>query len=114
MYATDAKQGSVMSDIRKISIFRSGKNQAIRIPRDMELPEGDAFIRRDGDRLIIEPAGSATLLDLLTTLEPIEDVFPEINDPAPERIDEDKSEIRKAARDGLVKYRDTLRALADA
>ena len=30
------------------------------------------------------------------------------------RVDKDQSELRNAAREGMVKYRDTLRALADA
>ena len=76
-----------MGEVRKISIFRNGRNQAIRIPRDMELPEGEAFISREGDRLIIEPAGPSTLLDLLKTLEPLEDEFPELEDSIPDPVE---------------------------
>jgi len=73
--------------VRKISIFRNGRNQAIRIPKDMELPEGEAFITREGDRLIIEPARPSALLDLLKTLEPIEEEFPELEDSMPDPVE---------------------------
>jgi len=76
-----------MGDARKISIFRNGRNQAIRIPKEMELPEGDAYIRREGSQLIIEPAESATLLELLATLDPIGEEFPDINDSPPDAVD---------------------------
>ena len=44
-----------MSSIRRVRLFRNGSNQAVRIPRDLELPGDEALIRREGDRLILEP-----------------------------------------------------------
>ena len=38
-----------------IRLFRNGRNQAIRIPREFELPGEEAMIHKEGDRLIIEP-----------------------------------------------------------
>jgi len=76
-----------MGNIRKISVFRNGRNQAIRIPREMELPDGDATIRQDGNRLIIEPAGPTSLLELLETLTPIREEFPDIEDDVPDAVD---------------------------
>ena len=60
---------------RKVSLFRNGRNQAVRIPRDLEMPGDEVLIHREGDRLILEPAPKKSLLALLATLEPIEDDF---------------------------------------
>ena len=72
---------------RKVSLFRNGRNQAVRIPRDMELPGEEAILRRDGDRLVLEPVVPNSLLALLKTLEPIEDDFAAIDAPAPRPVD---------------------------
>jgi antitoxin VapB len=74
---------------RRVSLFRNGRNQAIRIPRDMELPGAEAVIRKEGDTLIIEPAAKPDplgLLEYLDSLEPLDIDFPEIDDPPPEPI----------------------------
>jgi antitoxin VapB len=72
---------------RHVRLFRNGKNQAIRIPREFELPGEDAVIRKDGDRLIIEPAPPRSLLALLDSLEPLEEDFPIIEDLPIDPID---------------------------
>jgi antitoxin VapB len=41
---------------RHVKLFKKGRNQAVRIPREFELPGEEAIIRKDGQRLIIEPA----------------------------------------------------------
>ena len=66
---------------RHIRLFRNGSNQALRIPRDLELPGNDAVIRKEGDRLIVEPVRNPSLLALLATLQPLDEEFPEIEDP---------------------------------
>jgi antitoxin VapB len=40
---------------RRVSLFRNGRNQAVRIPRSFELPGREVVMRKEGDRLIIEP-----------------------------------------------------------
>jgi antitoxin VapB len=70
---------------RRVKLFRNGRNQAVRIPREFELAEGEAIMRKEGDRLIIEPASS--LLAVLARLEPIDEEFPPIEDPLPEPVD---------------------------
>ena len=65
---------------RPVKLFRNGRNQAVRIPREFELPGTDAIMRKEGDRLVIEPAQPISLLALLSTLEPIDEDFP----PVPE------------------------------
>jgi len=68
---------------RHVRLFRNGRNQAVRIPREFELPGTEAVMRKEGDRLVIEPARPASLLAVLATLAPLEEDFPPIPDPAP-------------------------------
>jgi antitoxin VapB len=72
---------------RRLKIFKNGRNQAVRIPREFEVPGEDAVMRKEGDRLVIEPAAPQSLLALLKTLMPIDEDFAPIPDPAPEPID---------------------------
>lgn len=72
---------------RQVRLFRNGANQAVRIPKEFELPGVDAVMRREGDRLIIEavkpvhPKGSPAAL--LAALErwaaegPLDEEFPD-------------------------------------
>lgn len=71
---------------RHVKIFRNGRNQAVRIPREFALPGEDAIMRKEGDKLIIEPAPPTSLLTILSGLTPIEENFPPIDDPAPEPV----------------------------
>jgi antitoxin VapB len=68
-------------------LFRNGRNQAVRIPREFELPGEEAIMRKEGPRLVIEPLPKRSLIDLLKTLEPIEEDFGPIDDPPPEPVD---------------------------
>lgn len=76
-----------MSAERRVKIFKNGRNQAVRIPREFELPGEDAVMRKEGGRLVIEPAPPKSLLSVLATLEPLEETFPEIDDEPPEPVD---------------------------
>jgi antitoxin VapB len=71
---------------RHVKLFRNGRNQAVRIPREFELPGEDAVMRKDGDRLIIEPAAPKSLLALLATLAPLDEEFSPIPDAAPDPV----------------------------
>ena len=44
-------------------------------------------MRKEGDRLIVEPTRRQMLLSLLAGWEPLEEEFPEIEDAAPEPVD---------------------------
>lgn len=71
-----------MQNERHVRLFRNGRNQALRIPREFELPGEEAILRQEGDRLVIEPLKrKRDLLEILATLEPIDEDFPEIDDP---------------------------------
>jgi antitoxin VapB len=61
--------------VRHVKLFRNGRNQAVRIPREFELVGEDATIRKEGDKLIIEPVAPRSLLSLLKTLAPLEEDF---------------------------------------
>jgi antitoxin VapB len=68
---------------RKVRLFRNGRNQAVRIPRDFELPGTEALLRKEGDRLIVEPMPRPSLLKLLSTWEPLDEDPPTIDDLGP-------------------------------
>ena len=70
----------IMHNERHVSLFRNGRNQAIRIPREFELEGTEAIIHKEGDRLIIEPVRKKSLKTLLASLSPIDEEFPEIVD----------------------------------
>ena len=73
-----------MASERHVRLFKNGRNQAVRIPREFELPGNSAIMRKEGERLIIDPLPPKSLLALLTTLAPLDENFPPIPDPRPE------------------------------
>ena len=72
---------------RQVRLFKNGRNQAVRIPREFELPGKEAILKVDNGRLIIEPMPKETLLDYLARMEPIDEEWPEIEDYPPEPVD---------------------------
>jgi antitoxin VapB len=72
---------------RRVRLFKNGRNQAVRIPREFELPGDEAIIRKEGQRLIIEPVPPKSLLGVLASLPTLEEDFALIEDrpaePAP-------------------------------
>jgi antitoxin VapB len=77
-----------MSEQRHVRLFRNGRNQAVRIPVEFELPGDEAIMHRDGDRLVIEPVRKRGLIALLKTMKPLDEKFPDIDDsmPGPEPV----------------------------
>ena len=75
--------------VRAVKLFRNGANQAVRIPKEFELPGVNALIHREGKRLIIEPAPDkpakgtigalAQALREMTLEGPIEEEFPDLD-----------------------------------
>ncbi len=76
-----------MDPLRRVRIFKNGSNQAIRIPRELELDAEEATIRKDGKRLVIEPVERRSVLKLLSTWRPLDVRFPEILDTPPEPVE---------------------------
>jgi antitoxin VapB len=72
---------------RSVRLFRNGRNQAVRIPRDLELPGKEALIRKEGEALIIVPARRRSLLDTLKSLKRLRETFPPTKDRPAEPLD---------------------------
>jgi antitoxin VapB len=81
------RDGTIVMTERHVKLFKNGRNQAVRIPREFELPGEDAIIRKDGQRLIIEPAPPRSLLALLATLPTLDEEFPPIEDRPADPVD---------------------------
>jgi antitoxin VapB len=71
---------------RQVRLFKNGRNQAVRIPREFQLPGEDAIMRKEGESLIIEPAPTKSLLAVLATLSPIAEEIPPFLDAAPDPV----------------------------
>ena len=76
-----------METDRHVRLFRNGRNQALRIPRDLELPGRDAILRKEGPRLVVEPVARPSLLGVPATLKPLAEDFPRIKSLPAEPVD---------------------------
>jgi antitoxin VapB len=79
-----------METARRAAVFRNGRNQAVRIPREFELPGREVTIHREGTRLVLEPVQEKRgLLEVLRSLPPLpeHEQLPEIPDYPPEPVD---------------------------
>lgn len=76
-----------MNAERLVRLFKNGRNQALRIPRDLELPGREAILRKEGRRLVVEPVARPSLLAVLAKLKPLEEEFPRIERLPAEPID---------------------------
>jgi antitoxin VapB len=74
---------------RRVRLFKNGRNQAVRIPVEFELPGDEAIVHREGNRLVIEPVQKRSLLQVLSELTPIEEEFPNVDEslPPPRPVD---------------------------
>ena len=68
---------------RHVRLFRNGRNQALRIPRAFEREGNEAIIRKEGDRLIVEPIRKRRRLALLSTLDALGEPFPDVDEDVP-------------------------------
>jgi antitoxin VapB len=75
----DGMDNSPMTE-RHAALFRNGRNQAVRIPREFEMEGSEVVIRKEGDRLVLIPIRRKTLRDLLASWEPLDDALPEVED----------------------------------
>lgn len=67
---------------REVSIFRNGRNQAVRIPREFEFSSERVIMRKVGQRLILEPVPRRKLAEVLAELSPLPDheTLPDVDD----------------------------------
>ncbi len=68
---------------RHVSLFRNGRNQAIRIPREFEFKSKKAIIRKEGNKLIIEEVKQPNLIELLDSWESLDITFPDVDKDLP-------------------------------
>src|SRR5271156_1028922 len=71
-------ENAAMTEQRHVRLFRNGRNQAVRIPVEFELPGDEAIMHRDGERLVIEPVRKRGLVALLKSMKPIDESFPDV------------------------------------
>lgn len=74
-------------ETRHVRLFRNGRNQAVRIPREFELPGSEALLSREGEVLTLRPAKPRSLLAWLRSLPPVDEHLPKVRDRAPEPVD---------------------------
>ncbi len=72
----------VEAPARHVRLFRNGANQAVRIPKEFELPGKEAEIRQVGNTLVLTPIETTrrTLRELLDSWEPMEEDFPDVDE----------------------------------
>lgn len=69
------------AEARRASLFRNGRNQALRIPKVFELPGDEVMVHREGNRLIIEPITKKRgLLETLAELRPLDEELPDVDE----------------------------------
>lgn len=71
--------GANMLTERHVRLFRNGRNQALRIPREFELDADEAILRREEGRLVIEPLPKKRLLAVLAGFSAVEETFPDVD-----------------------------------
>ncbi|OHZ30409.1 antitoxin [Agrobacterium vitis] len=76
---------------RHVRVFKNGRNRAVRIPVEFEFPGDEVIMRKEGDRIIIEPLNDKkqNLIEWLRSQPPIEEDFPDFDliDPPPRPVD---------------------------
>lgn len=74
---------------RHVRLFRNGRNQAIRIPKEFELEGEEAILRKEDDHLVIEPVRKKDLWAVLEGLEDLDEPFPDVDAGlgAPDEVD---------------------------
>ena len=73
--------------VRKASLFRNGRNQAVRIPKEFEMPGTEVSMHREGERLVIEPIERSSLVEYLRNKEPLDEDFPRIERSPPRPVE---------------------------
>lgn len=70
---------------RHAALFRNGRNQAVRIPREFELEGTEVMVHKEGNRLVLTPVVQSGLAELLASWEPLDDALPEVEDSPPQQ-----------------------------
>ena len=70
------KKNNQVNDIRIAKLFRNGKNQAVRLPKEFEMNVSAVLIHRQGDKLILSPKPD-TWQDYFASAQTLSDDFPD-------------------------------------
>lgn len=73
-----------------VKLFRNGGAQAVTIPAEFEMAGDEVVMRKEGDRLVIEPVGEKDdFRQWLAGIEPWDEEFPDVDgDQPPVKEDE--------------------------
>ena len=63
-----------------VYLLKDGQHQVLTIPDEFALTSTEVLLRKEGNRLIIKPIYSGSLLSLLATLEDFPENFPNIDE----------------------------------
>lgn len=76
------KKPNIPSPARRVRLIQDGRNQAVRIPRELELDADEVLISREGDRLVVVPVQQPpSLAEVLARLRSLNEDFPNTADP---------------------------------
>jgi len=63
-----------------VKLIQQGNIQTLPIPQELKITTSSVIIHQEDDKLIIEPLREKCLLKVLSTLEPLEENFPDIDE----------------------------------
>jgi len=70
----------MMNTEYRTQLVRDGNRQTLQIPQELFLLTKEVSIRKEGEKLIIEPYLQKTLLEILATLDDIDEEFPNVDE----------------------------------
>ncbi|MBA3668201.1 MAG: AbrB/MazE/SpoVT family DNA-binding domain-containing protein [Sphingomonas sp.] len=82
-----------MSAVRHLRIFKNGRSRAVRIPKELDIFGEGLVMRREGERIILEPEPRRDLSSVLEYLRGLpllgpSDEFPDIEDFPPDSVND--------------------------
>ncbi|MFP4123306.1 MAG: AbrB/MazE/SpoVT family DNA-binding domain-containing protein [Coleofasciculus sp.] len=63
----------------RVKLIQQGNTQTLPIPPELNLDAKDVTIRQENGKLIVEPYQKKSLLEVFSTLEPLDEEFPDID-----------------------------------
>ncbi len=63
-----------------VKLIQQGNQQTLPIPTELTLDTPFVIIRQENNKLIIEPSSKKSLIEVLSTLEPLDEDFPDIDE----------------------------------
>lgn len=63
-----------------VKLIQQGNQQTLPIPTELTLDTPFVIIRQENNKLIIKPSSKKSLIEVLSTLEPLDEDFPDIDE----------------------------------